>query len=312
MDDKKIISIVTPCFNERDNIQELYSRISIIIDGLSDFKWEILFIDNCSKDGTVEILREIANGDKRVKLILNTRNFGHIRSPYWGIMQSHGAATVYLASDLQDPPEMIAEFLTQWLKGYKIVLAVKPTVKSNQITHFFRKMYYKLLDSISEVPIIRNATGFGLYDRKIIEEISAIKDPYPFLRGLICELGYEIKTISFTQPGRAKGITKNNFYSLYDIGMLGLVSHSKVLLRLSTLFGFISAFISFILGISYITLKILNWNIFIAGIAPLIVSIFFLFGILFGILGVIGEYILVIYTHVNNRPIVVEKERINF
>jgi dolichol-phosphate mannosyltransferase len=312
MGDKKIISIVTPCFNERDNISELYSRISIVIDGLKEFEWEILFIDNCSKDGTVEILRKIAKEDRRVKVILNTRNFGHIRSPYWGIMQSHGDATVYLASDLQDPPEMIAEFLEQWLKGYKIVMGVKPTVKSNHTTHFFRKLYYKLLDSISEVPIIRNATGFGLYDRKVIEEITAINDPYPFLRGLICELGYEIKTIVFKQPERVKGLTKNNFYSIYDIGMLGLVSHSKVLLRLSTLFGFLSAFISIVLGILYITIKILNWNIFMAGIAPLIVSIFFLFGILFGILGVIGEYILVIYTHVNNRPIVVEKERINF
>lgn len=309
---KKLISIISPCFNEEENIKELYTRVLAVIAHYPEYEFEYLFIDNSSTDQTTSIIREIAKNDKRVKAIINTRNFGHIRSPYWGIINTKGAATIYLASDLQDPPELIKEFIEQWKTGYKIVLAIKPVTTTSPALHFIRKAYYNLLNKISETPIIKNATGFGLYDEQVLNIIREIKDPYPYFRGLICELGYQIKTIEFKQPRRLRGLTKNNFYSLYDIGMLGLVSHSKILLRLSAFLGFIISIISIILGAVYLILKILNWNIFQPGIAPLIIAIFFLFGILFGILGIMGEYISVIYTHINNRPIVIEKERINF
>jgi len=282
------------------------------MEALPKYDFEYVFIDNASTDRTVDILRGIASKDSRVKVILNTRNFGHIRSPYWGIINTKGDATIYLASDLQDPPELILNFIEEWRAGYKIVLATKPVSQTGRFIHFMRKIYYKFLNLISEVNIVKDATGFGLYDKKVLDQIRIINDPYPFLRGLICNLGYEIKIIPFNQPRRLKGISKNNFYSLFDIGMLGLISDTKLPLRISSFIGFIISITCLIIGFIYLIFKLVYWESFSAGIAPLIVSIFFLFGLLFGILGIVGEYILVIYTHVNNRPIIVEKERINF
>lgn len=309
---KKLLSIVTPCFNEEDNIKELYLRICSAIEPYSDYDFEIIAIDNASTDSTVEVLKELAYNDKRLKIIVNTRNFGHIRSPYWGILQSKGDATIYLASDLQDPPEYISKFIEKWELGWKVVFAIKPISQTNQLMHGLRRLYYKLLDSISEVPIVKDSTGFGIYDRVVIDHIKKINDPYPYLRGMIAELGYPISTIEFNQPRRSRGISKNNFYTLYDIAMLGIISHSVLPLRIAGMIGFSIATFSFLVSIFYFIYKLLNWNSFPLGLAPLVIFSTFLFGMLFVFLGIIGEYIGSIHLYLKNRPIVIEKERVNF
>jgi glycosyltransferase involved in cell wall biosynthesis len=310
--DKKIITIVTPTFNEIDNIEELLKRVKISVSHLDQYSFEFLVIDNCSKDGTQEKLRELARQDTRIKVILNARNFGHIRSPYYGILQSRGVATIYLASDLQDPPEMIPEFITQWEKGYKLVMAVKPVSKNNLLMHLLRRAYYRCIDKISDVEIIKDSTGFGLYDAEVLDKLRGINDPYPFLRGLICELGYEVKTIQFEQPRRLRGITKNNFYTLFDIAMLGIVSHSKVPIRIAALAGFLLGFLSILMAFIYLILKLLFWNSFPLGSAPIAIGLFFLCGVQLFFIGVLGEYIGSVHTYVQKRPVVVERERINF
>jgi len=308
----KLISLLIPCYNEDDNIDELYRRISAVVDGLKEYNFEFIFIDNASIDLTVEKLSTIALADTRVKVIVNTRNFGHIRSPYWGMMQTEGEATILLASDLQDPPELIPQFLEEWERGWKIVLAVKPSSKTNFLVHKIRRLYYKILDGIASVDLIKDATGFGLYDQRVLKEIKKINDPYPYLRGLICELGYPIKTITFSQPRRERGISKNNFYTLFDIAMLGIVSHSLVPLRIATIVGFILGVLSFGVAIFYAIMKFLYWDTFPIGMAPLVVGVFFLFSLLFLFIGLLGEYVGSIQTYVKNRPIVVESKRINF
>jgi glycosyltransferase involved in cell wall biosynthesis len=309
---KKLISIISPCFNEEENIEELYRRVAIVMENLPEYDFEFVLIDNASTDRTVEILREIASKDRRVKVIINTRNFGHIRSPYWGIINTKGAATIYLASDLQDPPELIVEFIKQWQADYKIVLAVKPVTSANPLVHYLRRSYYRLLDKISEVSITKDATGFGLYDKVVLDHIRAINDPYPFLRGLICELGYEIKTIPFNQPRRLRGISKNNFYSLFDIALLGIVSHSMVPIRVASMLGFLLAFLSILFACILMVAKLLFWESFPMGYAPLSIGILLIFGVLLFFIGMVGEYVGVIHNHVQRHPIVVEKERINF
>jgi len=309
---KKLISIVSPCYNEEDNIYELYGRINKAISCYAHYDFELIFIDNCSADGTRALLRQLAAGDKRVKLIFNTRNFGHIRSPYWGIIQSRGDATIYLASDLQDPPEHIPQFIEEWEKGWKLVMMVKPVSQTSRLMHWLRKGYYSLLDRVSDVPIVRDSTGFGLYDKVVLDKVREINDPYPFLRGLICELGYPVKTIQFEQPRRQRGISKNNFYTLYDIAMLGLISNSLLPIRLAGFFGMILAVVCFLVALGYLVFKLLFWNSFPVGVAPLIIGVFFLFGLMFGFIGLLGEYIGSIHTYVKKRPIVVEQERINF
>jgi glycosyltransferase involved in cell wall biosynthesis len=308
----KKISIISPCFNEEENIGELYSRVSQVMDAHPEYQFELLLIDNASTDRTVERIREIIARDARVKAIVNMRNFGHIRSPYWGILQTTGDATVYLASDLQDPPELIPQFLEQWEKGWQVVLAVKPVSQTNFLVHRLRKMYYGLLQRISEVEIVQDCTGFGLYDHRVIKELRKIQDPYPFLRGLICELGFPIATIAFAQPRRLRGITKNNFYSLFDIAMLGIISHSKVPLRLATFFGLILGFFSFAVALYYTIMKLLYWDSFPMGLAPLTIGFFLFMSLVFIFIGLLGEYIASIHTYVQHRPIVIEKERINF
>lgn len=244
--------------------------------------------------------------------IKDTRNFGHIRSPYYGILQSRGLATIYLASDLQDPPELITEFIHYWEEGYKLVMAVKPVSKGVVWIHALRKAYYRFLDGISDITLVADATGFGLYDREVLDHLRKIDDPYPFLRGLICELGYEIKTIPFAQPRRLRGISKNNLYTLYDIAMLGIVSHSKVPIRIAAFMGFALGAISMLVAIVFIVLKLIFWSSFPLGIAPVVIGLFFLFGIQLMFIGILGEYIGSIHSYLQRRPVVVEKERINF
>lgn len=309
---KTLISVISPCYNEESNVEELYRRVATVIDQYPQYDFEYLFIDNASTDGTAAKLRNLAEHDSRVKVIINTRNFGHIRSPYWGIIQTCGAATIYLASDLQDPPELIPEFIRAWEDGYKVVLATKPVSASNPLMHRLRKAYYRVLDGISDISMVKDTTGFGLYDKAVLDKVREVNDPYPYLRGLICEFGYATKTIPFNQPRRMRGISKNNFYSIYDIAMLGVVSHSLVPIRLAAFMGFALGASSILLACAFLVLKLLRWDTFPVGIAPLVIGMFFMFGVLLFFVGVLGEYIGAIHTYVQKRPVVVEQERINF
>jgi len=311
MSNKKLISIVTPCYNEEDNIEELCQRIAAVM-AAQPYDYEHIFIDNCSVDGTVRKIKEIAAHDMRVKLIVNARNFGHIRSPYYGMLQSKGDACVMIVSDLQDPPEMIAEFIKKWEQGYKTVLAVKPESEESSIMSGLRKAYYRLIARISEVPLVQNATGAGLFDRAVIDILRSIQDPYPYFRGLICEIGFPIATVPFKQPRRQRGITKNNFYTLYDMAMLGITNHSKIPLRLMTMGGFLLAFLSLIVAVLFLVAKLLYWDSFQLGTAPILIGIFFFGAVQTLFIGVLGEYIGSIHTQVRNMPLVVEMERVNF
>ena len=311
MTQKKLISIVTPCFNEEDNIEELYRRIVAVMVA-QPYDYEHICIDNCSSDGTVKKIKELAAADKRLKLIVNVRNFGHIRSPYYGILQSSGDACVLIASDLQDPPEMIPEFILKWEQGYKTVLAVKPESEESSIMFGVRKLYYRLITKISEVPLIQNATGAGLFDRVVIEISRTVQDPYPYFRGLLCEIGFPIAVVPFRQPRRQRGITKNNFYTLYDIAMLGITNHSKIPLRLMAMSGFLLAFMSLLVALFFFVTKLLYWDAFQLGTAPILIGIFFFGAIQTFFIGVLGEYIGSIHTQVRKMPLVVEIERFNF
>lgn len=308
----KLISVVSPCYNEQENVAILYEQVKQQFELLPNYKYEHIFIDNFSTDNTVSILKDIAQKDKNVKIIINSRNFGHIRSPYYGMLQAKGDAVISLVSDLQDPPELIPELIKKWEEGFKIVCGVKRTSEENFLFFRLRKMYYGLVTKLSEVPLIKNFTGFGLYDQVVIEQLREVKDNYPYFRGLICEIGFEKALIEYNQPVRKRGITKNNFFTLYDIAMLGITSHSKLPLRLATMFGFITAFLSLIAAIVYLILKIINWYSMPMGQAPLVIGVFFFASVQLIFIGIIGEYIGNIHTHVMNRPLVVEKERINF
>ena len=311
MPEKKMISIVTPCFNEADNILELNSRITEVMATLP-YEFEHIYIDNSSTDGTVEIIKAIALHDKRRKLIVNARNFGHIRSPYHGIMQSSGDACILIASDLQDPPEIILEYIKSWENGSKIVMSVKPESEESAAMFLIRKLYYQFIDKISEVPLIKNATGAGLFDREVIKILKKIHDPNPYFRGLLCEIGFPITQIPFKQPRRKRGVTKNNFYSLYDLAIIGITNHSKIPLRIMTIGGFCLSFLSAIVAIGFLIAKLVFWNSFQLGTAPMLIGIFFFGAIQTFFIGVIGEYIGSIHTQVRNMPLVIEQERINF
>ena len=307
----KTISIVTPCFNEEENIQELYNRIKNVMMG-SDHNYEHIFIDNASTDHTIELLRALTTQDKHVKVIVNMRNFGHIRSPYYGLLQAKGDAVIILASDLQDPPERISDFIQKWQDGYKVVIGVKTQSQEAGLFYFLRTIYYRILRTLSDVELIEHFTGFGLYDQQVIEILRNLNDPYPYFRGLIAEIGFPIARIEFVQPRRKRGITKNNFYTLYDMAMLGLTSYTKIPLRLAAMFGFLTAGISFLVGLAYLIYKLVFWVKFSVGLAPAVIGLFFLGSVQLIFLGIIGEYISAIYTQVIRRPLVIEKERINF
>lgn len=306
------ISVVSGCYNEEDNIEELYRQVQEILKNLPQYTYEHIFIDNASEDKTVEILKGIAKTDKNVKIIVNTRNFGHIRSPYYGILQANGDAVIYICSDLQDPAFLIRDFIKKWESGYKVVIGVKSKSKENALMFALRKVYYKLLNFFSETKQIENFTGFGLYDKEVINKIKEIYDPYPYFRGLISEIGYNVAAVEYIQPKRTKGISKNNFYTLFDIAMLGFVNNSKIPLRLAIFIGFISSIVCFFSGIAYLIYKLFFWDKFQLGIAPLIIGLFFFFSVQLFFTGILGEYIGAIYTQVKKRPLVIEKERINF
>lgn len=309
---KTLLSIVCPCFNEEGNIYPLYDRISKVLQNIQQYNFEIIFIDNSSSDKTVEKLRELANNDLRVKVIINARNFGHNRSPFWALLQSSGAATVIIAADLQDPPEFILQLISEWEKGWKVVMAQKPVSKTGALMHTLRKLYYWSLNKMSSVKMIENANGFGIYDKKVIGYMTEMNDPNPYIRGMVCEIGFPIKSIDYIQDNRHSGKSKNDLYALYDQAMLGFVSYSIIPLRISSAIGFILSGVSFVMAIIYIGLKIADWEKFSAGIAPIIVGGLFMFGLVFIFLGLIGEYIASIQLFVKKRPMVVEQERINF
>lgn len=311
MSEKKLISIVTPCYNEEENIDELCQRIAAVMATLP-YDYEHICIDNASTDNTVKKIKDIAARDKRVKLIVNARNFGHIKSPYYGILQSRGDACILIASDLQDPPEMIVEFIRKWEDGYKTVLAVKPESEESSIMFFLRKIYYRFITRISEVPLVKNATGAGLFDRIVVDILRNINDSYPYFRGLLCEIGFPIATIPFKQPRRQRGVTKNNFYTLYDIAMLGITNHSKVPLRLMAMGGFLLSILSLFAALGFLVAKLVFWDYFQLGISPILIGIFFFGAIQMFFIGLLGEYIASIHTQVRNMPLVIEVERVNF
>lgn len=309
---KKLISVMMPCYNEAENVEQAYREVRRIFENLPQYEYEHIFIDNASTDQTVDILKRLAAEDRRLKIIVNTRNFGHIRSPYHGILQASGAAVICLASDLQEPPSLIPEFLEWWEQGFKMVRGVKSQSEESALMFAIRKMYYNFVNRVSDIKLLKNSTGFGLYDRCVIEELRKIDDPYPYFRGLVSDIGFPSHEIEYTQPTRKRGISKNNFYTLYDIAMLGITNHSKVPLRLATMLGFAMAIASFLIAMGYLVAKLIFWDQFSLGTAPLIIGLFFLGSVQLFFIGIIGEYIGAIYTQVQKRPLVVEKERINF
>jgi glycosyltransferase involved in cell wall biosynthesis len=309
---RKLISIVTPCFNEEDNVRALYEAVKQQCERLGRYRYEHIFIDNASTDGTVAILKEIAHADKNVKVIVNARNFGHIRSPYHGLLQASGDAVIAMAADLQDPPAMIGDFLHKWEEGYKVVLGVKTAAEESFLMYALRSVYYKLARKLSDVELMQHVTGFGLYDRRVIEILRQIDDPYPYIRGLIADIGFESYKIPYTQPRRKRGLTKNNFYTLYDLAMLGITNHSKVPLRVATMAGFLMSALSLLAGLGYLVAKLVFWDWLSVGVAPILISLFFFSSVQLFFLGMLGEYIGAIHTQVQKRPVVIESERVNF
>jgi polyisoprenyl-phosphate glycosyltransferase len=308
----KTITLLTPTYNEVTNLEELLKRVWAAVEPLaSKYRFEYLFIDNDSTDGTQDLLRKLAAADKRIKVIFNLRNFGHLHSPYYGLLQTRGDATILLAADLQDPPELIPQFIEQWEAGYKLALGVKNESEEAPLFFAVRKAYYELVARLSQVRLIKNVTGSGLYDRQVIEALRKLDDPDPYLRGIICELGFPIAPINFVQPTRKRGITKNNFYTLYDTAMLGITSFSKVPLRLATMVGFAGSALCLAVGLIYLFYKLLFWRNFTVGVAPLVIGLFFFASVNLFFIGVLGEYIGAIHSQVRKRPLVVERERLN-
>ena len=307
----KKISIVTPTFNEELNIEKLCVDIALQMKKFN-YDYEHIVIDNLSTDSTVEILEKVTKTDRNLKVIINSRNFGHIRSPIHGLLQASGDAVILMSADFQDPIDLIPKYIEEWEKGHLVVMGQKTTSDESKFKHYFKKLYYKLINFISEVPLLMNTTGSGLFDRKVIEELRKVNDPYPYFRGLVSEVTNDVKLIEFHQPKRNKGLTKNNFYTLYDLGILGIIKHSKIPLRIITFIGLIASLFSFLISIIFLFRKFLNWNSFDVGIAPLIIGVFMIGSIQIFLLGFIGEYVMNILYHNRNLPLVIEKKRINF
>ena len=309
---RPLISVVTPCYNEEENVGPMHAKIKEIFATLPAYRYEHIFIDNSSTDRTVAEVKKIAAGDRAVKLIVNARNFGHIRSPVYGLLQASGDAVVLMAADFQDPPEMVVDFIRKWEEGFKVVVGIKSSSDENFLMFRIRNFYYNFLSKISELKITKNYTGYGLYDRAVLEVVKEIDDPYPYFRGLLNYIGFDVAQIEFHQPVRKFGFTKNNFYSLYDMAMLGIVNHSKVPVRLAAMAGFFMSGMSLLLAGGVFVAKLLFWNHFTVGIAPILIALFFFSSVLLFFIGMLGEYIAAIHTQVQKRPLVIEKERINF
>lgn len=308
----KRISVITPCRNEQENVEKIYREVKAVFTSLKNYRYEHLFIDNASTDHTVPLLKALAEKDANVKVIVNTRNFGHIRSPYYAMLQAKGDAIISIAADLQDPPELIPKFIRQWEAGFKIVAGVKPSSKENFFMASIRRSYYHLIGRLAEIQLIKNFTGFGLYDRHVIEILRKMDDSYPYFRGLISETGFTVAEIPYEQPTRKHGKTKNNFYTLYDMAILGITTHSKLPIRMATMGGFLLSMISLLFALFFLVLKLSMWSQFPIGIAPILICMFFFASVQLFFIGILGEYVLSIHTHTLKRPLVVERERINF
>jgi glycosyltransferase involved in cell wall biosynthesis len=308
-----LLTILTPCFNEEGNVREVYQQVEAQMESLPGYDYDHLFIDNASTDKTVDILRELAATNKHVKVIVNTRNFGHIRSPFHGFLQARGDAVMSVVADLQDPPELIPRFVAKWEEGYKVVIGIKAGSRESWLMSRTRRFYYRLVGRLSsDVELVQNFTGFGLYDREVLEKFRSTEEQYPYFRGLVSDFGYERAEIPYVQPTRKSGRTKNDFFSLYDMAMLGITNHSKVPLRLAAMAGFAISVVSLLVAIGYLVAKLLFWDQLQLGLAPLLIGIYFFGAVQLFFIGVLGEYIGAIHTQVHKRPLVVEKERINF
>jgi len=308
----KKLSIVSSCYNEAENLDAWYTRISQTMQKMPEYDYEIIISDNCSTDGSRDILRRLAAADKRFKVILNANNFGHIRSPHNALLQAYGDAVIFLCSDLQDPPEFMIDLVRSWEQGSKIVCAIKAQSKESALMFAIRSCYYRVLSRFSETPQIRNFTGFALYDRVAMNAIRQYHDPYPYARGIIGEIGFKRVELPYTQDRRHFGQTKNNFFTLYDMAMTGFVNHTKLPLRLAAFTGFCLSGISLLVALGYLIYKLIYWNTFSVGLAPLVIGLFFFSAVQLVFIGIIGEYIGAIYTQVKNKPLVIEEERINF
>ncbi len=308
----KTISVVTPCYNEEGNVQELYERVRTVMRRLGRYRYEHIFIDNASRDNTFAVLQRLAAADRNVKLIRNTRNFGHLRSPFHAMLQARGDAVISLMADLQDPPELVADLILEWEKGTPIVIAVKTSSKESGLMYWLRTRYYRTVNRLSDIETYEHYTGFGLYDRQVMEMIRQMGDPYPYFRGMIAEIGLPHVELEYEQQRRKSGKTKNNYYTLYDLAMLGITTLSKVPLRVVTFSGFAGSLFSLLAGMAYLMYKLLFWKRFSVGVAPLVIGFFFFGSIQLLFMGIIGEYIGNIQTYVQNRPFVFERQRVNF
>lgn len=310
---RKVVTILTPCFNEEASISECYQRLRSVMDSESDrYDVEFLFIDNCSVDNTVDVLRKIAASDRRVKVIVNSRNFGQSKSPFYGILQSSGDALITMVADLQTPPELIPELLRKWERGSPIVVAVRTAASEGRLVRFARSLFYYWIKKISMVEQIPNFVGFGLFDKRILEILRDFDDPTPYFRGMISEIGFEKSVVEYVQPLRKHGKSRHTLFDLIDYAVLGFVNYSQVPLRLMTVVGFLASLISFLVMIVFIVVKVIWWNQIPMGVAPILVCMCFFASLQFLFLGILGEYVGAIHERLKRRPLVIEKERINF
>ena len=313
MSERPVISVATSCYNECENIRPFYDRVRAVLKEFPDYDYEFVVADNCSTDGTRDILRELAAQDRNFKVILNANNFGHIRSPYNALLSTSGDVVFYLCSDLQEPPEMLRDFMAKRAEGYKVVCGVRSSTRAGWLMEKFRRLYYYILAKSSPGQrIIPRFTGFGLYDREVIEALRRFREPYPYFRGLVGEVGFEFAEVEFVQEKRLHGRTKNNFFTLYDMAMTGFVNHSMLPLRMAAFAGFLLGAASLVIALVYLVLKLVFWDTFSFGMAPLMIGMFFFGAIQLIFIGVLGEYIGAILVRIKDRPLVIEEERINF